>query len=240
MYLGSRILAICPARGGSKGVKLKNLRPVLGVPIVTHVGDLVRGMPEIDRAIVSTDHEEIARVAEAAGLAAPFRRPEALSGDRIGDVDVLCHALAEMERLDGVVYDVVVMLQPTSPLRTAEQVRATYVKLVDEGLDAVWTVSPADLKFHPKKALKVGQGGSLEYCDPDGGAIVARQQLVPVYYRNGISYAFSRACLVERRAKMGARNGAVVIDGPAVSIDTEADFVAVEKVLLAQGRGKPA
>ncbi len=235
MYKNARILAVCPARGGSKGVKLKNLRTVLGVPIVARVGHLVRSIADIDRAVVSTDHEEIVKVAEASGLAAPFRRPEHLSGDRIGDLEVLRHALHECERIDGVRYDVVLMLQPTSPLRTADLVRATFVKLVDEGLDAVWTVSPADIKYHPMKALVVGEGGSLRYWDPEGGQIIARQQLVPVYYRNGLSYAFSRTCLLEHGAIMGARSGAVVAHGPAVSIDTEDDFAAVEKVLLASG-----
>ena len=71
--------------------------------------------------MVSTDHDEIARVAESSGLAAPFRRPEALSGDRIGDLEVLTNALEEMEAIDTVRYDVVLMLQPTSPLRRPEQ-----------------------------------------------------------------------------------------------------------------------
>jgi CMP-N,N'-diacetyllegionaminic acid synthase len=238
MYSGSRILAVCPARGGSKGVKLKNLRPVLGVPIVARVGHLMADLPEVDRAVVSTDHDEIARVAEASGLSAPFRRPESLSGDRIADIDVLRHALTEMERIDSCRYDVVLMLQPTSPLRTAAQVRATYTKLIDEGLDAVWTVSPADLKYHPKKALVVGERGSLGFYDPEGGKIIARQQLVPVYYRNGLSYAFSRHCVLEHGAIMGERSGAVITEGPAVSIDTAEDFAAVERV-LAPHSGKP-
>lgn len=235
MYHGKRLLAVCPARGGSKGVKLKNLRPVGGVAIVARVGHLMRELPEIDRAVVSTDHDEIARVAEASGMAAPFRRPPALSGDRIGDIDVLRHAIVEMEQIDGVIYDAAIMLQPTSPLRTAEQVRATFVKLVDEDLDAVWTVTPADLKYHPKKALTVGPNGALAYYDPDGGRIVARQQLQPVYYRNGLSYAFARRCLLELGAIMGARNGAVVTTGPAISIDTEEDFAAVEAAMAVRG-----
>ncbi len=85
----------------------------------------------IDRAVVSTDHEEIASAAQAAGLDAPFRRPETLSGDRIADWDVLEHALREMEAQDGVTYDIVLMLQPTSPGRTAVHVEQTLRKLVD-------------------------------------------------------------------------------------------------------------
>ena len=81
-----RILAIVPARGGSKGVPLKNIREINGAPLVGLVGQVVQEVAMIDRAVVSTDHEDIARVAESFGLEAPFRRPEDLSGDRIGDL----------------------------------------------------------------------------------------------------------------------------------------------------------
>ena len=151
MIDGKLVLAVVPARGGSKGIALKNLRPVRGVPMVARVGDCVKAVAEIDRAVVSTDHEEIAAVAEAAGLAAPFRRPEAISGDRIGDIDVLRHALAEMERIDARAYDIVLMLQPTSPLRRPEHVAAALGMLVEGDWDAVWTVSESDSKAHPLK-----------------------------------------------------------------------------------------
>ncbi len=93
MISGKTILAIVPARGGSKGIELKNLRQVGGRPLVARVGDVVRELPEIDRAIVSTDHPEIARVAQESGLDAPFRRPEVISGDQISDFEVLIHVL---------------------------------------------------------------------------------------------------------------------------------------------------
>ena len=94
-------------------------------------GHVVAKCNFIDRAVVSTDNAEIARVAVEAGLAAPFLRPDSLSGDRIGDWDVLVHALNSMEALDGTRYDIVVMLQPTSPSRTPQHVRNTVTRLVD-------------------------------------------------------------------------------------------------------------
>ena len=115
MIENKKILAVCPARGGSKGIPLKNLRPFLGIPLVARVGNLVSDIPAIDRAIVSTDHQEIAEIARQSGLDAPFFRPEDLSGDQISDAQVLIHALNEMERIDKVQYDIVIMLQPTSP-----------------------------------------------------------------------------------------------------------------------------
>jgi len=230
MISRKRILAVVPARGGSKGVKLKNLKEVRGVPIVARVADCIQKVPNIDRGVISTDHDDIAAVAETAGLAAPFRRPENLSGDRIGDWPVLVNALEEMERIDGVTYDVVVMLQPTSPLRTPEQVNAVIEKLISEDLDSVWSVTETDLKYHPLKALAMTDSG-LDFYDPEGSKIIARQQLTPVYHRNGIAYAMTRTCLLEYGNIKGERCGAVVIDGPSVSIDTLEDFDACERIL---------
>lgn len=231
MYNGKRILAVVPARGGSKGIKLKNLRPVLGVPMVARAGQVAGDVTCLDRAVVSTDHDEIASVAEAAGLLAPFRRPEHLSGDRVGDLEVLTHALEVTEKLDDCRYDVVVMLQPTSPQRRPEHVVATIAKLVDENWDAVWTVSETDSKAHPLKQLTVGEQGRMEYYDSGGGRVIARQQLEPVYHRNGIAYAITRSCLLEQGTIKGARTAALVLNGHFVSIDTEWDIGLVEFVM---------
>lgn len=227
MIQGRRVLAVCPARGGSKGIPLKNLRPFLGVPLVARVGQLVAQLPLVDRAVVSTDHEEIAAVARASGLDDPFRRPESLAGDRVADAPVLLHALEETERLDGLRYDVVVMLQPTSPLRRAEDVARCIEQLVEGGWDAVWTVSETDSKHHPLKQL-VLEGGALRHYQPEGAEIVARQQLRPVYHRNGVAYAVTRRCLMEERTLFGPRTAALVVEGHHVSIDTLFDLELAE------------
>lgn len=232
--IGNRhVLAVVPARGGSKGIPLKNLRPVLGVPMVARVGEIVRALPTIDRAVVSTDHEEIARVAEANGISAPFRRPPEISGDRIGDWDVLVHALREMERLDGITYDIIVMLQPTSPLRRPEHVLAAMEMLVEGGWDAVWTLSETDSKEHPLKQLTL-TAGELDYYDPAGRGVIARQQLKPVYHRNGIAYAITRDCLVNQGGIKGGRTGGLVLEGHFVSIDTEWDIALTEFIMRSQ------
>jgi CMP-N-acetylneuraminic acid synthetase len=232
MFRDRRILAVVPARGGSKGIKLKNLRPVGGVPLVARVGHVVAKCMFVDRAVVSTDHSEIARVAVEAGLAAPFFRPAWLSGDRVSDWDVLTHALTTIEAIDGTQYDVVVMLQPTSPARTPEHVRNTVARLVENGLDAVWTVSETDSKSHPLKQLVIKSDDSLDWYDPAGANIVARQQLEPVYHRNGVVYAITRTCLVEQKTIKGARTGALIIDGPVINIDTEHDLELANLLIL--------
>lgn len=234
MIQGRRVLAVVPARGGSKGIPLKNLRQIRGQTLVARVGAIIAAIPEIDRSVVSTDHEDIAEEAESAGIDAPFRRPPELSGDQVGDYDVLIDALGRVETLDQCRYDIVLMLQPTSPLRTPAHVTATLRMLVDGRWDSVWTVSPTDTKAHPLKQLVLSADGALDYYDPRGAQIIARQQLTAVYHRNGIAYAMTRECLVEQKAIKGERNGALVVDGEHVSIDTERDLTTVEALLARQ------
>ncbi len=239
MISGQRILVVVPARGGSKGIPMKNLLPVAGKPLLVHTAELVRALDWVDRAVVSTDHLVIRQTAMEHGLEAPFMRPTELSGDRIGDVDVLAHALKATEDDDGQHYDIVVMLQPTSPLRRVDHVRQTVNKLINEDLDAVWTVSLTDLKSHPLKQLTVGENGRMDYFDPRGSSIIARQQLEPVYHRNGVAYALRRKTLLEHQSLMGERAGAVVIEEPQVSIDTPADVEKVEAAMIANGSSSP-
>jgi len=224
-----RILAVCPARGGSKGIPLKNLAPFLGIPLVARVGQLIEEIPIIDRAVVSTDHPEIADIAKKSGLDAPFLRPPDLSGDRISDAPVLIHALKEMERRDAVRYDIVVMLQPTSPLRRPEHVIRAIEMLVNEQWDAVWTVSETDSKSHPLKQLTI-DSGRIDYYDKAGNKIIARQQLTPVYHRNGVAYVMTRNCLTKGRSIMGTRTGALILDEHLVSIDTMWDLELAEYI----------
>jgi len=239
MIHGKRVLAVVPARGGSKGVPLKNIQPLLDVPLLVWVAPVVKAVPLIDRTVVSTDHPEIARVARQAGLDVPFMRPAELSADRVPDWPVLVHALEEMEQLHSTRYDVIVMLQPTSPLRTAAEVRRAIEMLVEENWDAVWTVSVSDSKYHPLKQLVVNDR-TLDFYDPEGGAIVARQQLSKLYHRNGVAYVLTRECLLEQRSKRGKRTGALVSEDFHVSIDTRTDFKLVECFMKNRGIVRPA
>ncbi len=234
MLENKTILVVVPARGGSKGVNLKNIRTINGVPLVSLVGRVVKQLPYVDRAIVSTDHPEIARIAERSGLDVPFIRPEKLSEDMVADWHVLQHALLECEKIDNKEYDVVVMLQPTAPFREAEHVTETVQKLIKGRYDAVWTVSKTDSKAHPLKQLVIRKD-NLDYYDPAGANIIARQQLAPVYHRNGVAYAMTRDCILNKKKIMGDRTSFVIIDEPMVNIDTELDFKLAEFLLKSKG-----
>ena len=225
-----RILVVVPARGGSKGVKLKNIRPINGIPLVALVGRLVNQLPYVDRAVVSTDHPKIAEIAKESGLDVPFLRPQELSGDIVADGPVLHHALLACEKIDKQQYDVVVMLQPTSPFRKPSHVTAAVNKLIEGGYDAVWTVSESDSKAHPLKQLVI-ENDRLDYYDPAGAAIIARQQLKPVYHRKGVAYVMTRELIADKKAIKGAKTSCVVIEDMLVNIDTELDFKLAEFML---------
>lgn len=231
MFEDQNVLAVVPARGGSKGVPEKNIRPLGGKPLIAHTAECIRQIPWIDRAVVSTDSDRIAAAAEAAGLDAPFRRPAGLSGDRVGDFDVLEHALQTVEQIDGELFDIILMLQPTSPFRTEQHLLQCVETLVAEHRDTVWTVSPVDAKVHPLKQLRPTEDGGMTLWDPHGQTIIARQQLGPSYIRNGAVYAFTRQCLLEQRTIYGRSMGCVLIEEPLVNIDTLDDFARAETLL---------
>ena len=231
MFSGQSVLVVVPARGGSKGIPLKNLVKLAGKSLIQLVGRVVEQLEFVDRAIVSTDHLEIREEALRSGLSAPFLRPENLSGDRVSDWRVLVHALDEIEKIDNQTYDIVLMLQPTAPLREPKDVIATIEKLIDENWDSVWTVSETDSKGHPLKQMVLSEDGCLDYYEAEGAQIIARQQLMPVYHRNGVAYAFTRDCLVNQQSIKGVRNAGLVLSGEQINIDTKWDIRLAEYII---------
>ena len=230
MYKEKKILAVIPARGGSKGVPKKNIYPLNGRPLIEYTADLVRDLTIVDKAVVSTDSEEIKKVANAVGLETPFTRPDHLSGDLVADWDVLIHALNYVEASDGCSYPIILILPPTCPFRKTEHVERAVEKLVSDSFDSVWAVSKTDSKGHPLKQFRVSDG-RVTYYDEGGKHIIARQQLDDVYHINGAVFAMTRDCVVNKKSKAGDRIGAVVVADPLVNIDTPEDIMYAEFLL---------
>jgi CMP-N-acetylneuraminic acid synthetase len=232
MFANLSVLAVIPARGGSKGIPKKNIAPLAGKPLISYTTELISHLPWIDKTVVSTDSSEIAEVAQQSSGIDIVWRPENISGDRIADRDVLHHALIEAEAIDRTTYDLVLMLQPTSPLRTKENVTECIATLVEGKWDAVWTVSVTDLSYHPRKQLTLDADGRLGFFVPGGEAIVARQELTPVFHRNGVCYALKRELLLNTEGIWAPeKTTAVVIPGHHISIDTPEDLLAVEATM---------
>jgi len=173
-----RVLGVIPARGGSKGIPRKNLAPLAGRPLLAYTCDAARDSERLDRVIVSTDDEEIAEVARSNGVEAPFVRPAALSADDASMLDVLLHAL---DAVGGA--DAVVLLQPTSPLRTAAHVDEAVDRFAASGADSVVSVVRVPHAFSPGSLLRLDDGRLVPLLD---GEQARRRQDKPVLYaRNG-------------------------------------------------------
>ena len=132
-----------------------------------------------------------------------------------------------LKKLMGVRYDLVIMLQPTSPLRTSAQVEEAIKLLIEKNYDSVWTVSKIDPKYHPLKLLQV-VNGVLDFYDSRGSAIIARQQLTELYCRNGAAYVMTRDCILYQKTIKGAKAGAYVMKDAMISVDTPQDLHLVE------------
>ncbi len=229
MIKNKKILAIVPARGGSKGIKLKNLKKIKGKSLVSIVGSLVAKTKIIDTAVISTDHAKIAKEAIRSGLKFYSFRPKKISGDRISDSEVLYQALILTEKREKKRYDIIVMLHPTSPLRKPIDVIGAIKLLIKKNLDSVWTVSKTDTKFHPLKQLVI-KNKKISYYSQKGKFIIARQQLSNIYHRNGVAYVIKRDFLKKYKKIIGKNSGAYLIKNQQISIDTLDDLKKTEKL----------
>ena len=231
MINNKKILAVVPARGGSKGIPMKNLKKINGASLIELVARIINDIPIIDRSIVSTDNDLIKKESIKYGLDAPFKRSPELSGDLIGDHPVLKEALLKMEEIDKTVYDIIIMLQPTSPLRLKSDVIGAIKMIVNGNYESVWTVSKTDLKFHPDKQLII-KNGNLKFYSENGNKIIARQQLKETFYRNGVAYVITRECLLKESNLLGENCSAYVTEKENISIDTLEDIEKVRKIMI--------
>lgn len=223
MLDNKKVLAVIPARGGSKGIPKKNMQKINGNSLVGLAIKCANQVESVDRVIVSTDCTEIGKEAEAYGGSFPFIRPKSLASDEAGDIGVINHALRSMETIDRCQYDIVVMLQPTSPIRSARQVNNVILYLQEHGYDSVWTVSPTDEKYHPFKQIVV-EAGRLRYIMKEGEQMLPRQRLQQTYHVNGVAYALTRECVLEQKTRLGTFTGAYTIPTATVNIDTFEDL----------------
>lgn len=225
-------LAIVPARGGSKGIPGKNLSVVGGMTLVARAVRCALETALFDAVVVSTDDEAIAKEGLAAGALVPFLRPAALSTDEAPVVDAVRHVLSELEQ-DRPRFDLVALLEPTSPLRTVEVVRDVVAAAEQSLADAGFSVSRVPTRYHPLKQFTRDPGGLARYFMSAGEWVVRRQELGDTFVRNGMCYAVRRSALDAGHGVLGASPALVVIDGPVVNIDDLDDLDLARRLLAA-------
>ena len=227
-----RVLAVVPARGGSKGLPGKNLRPLAGLPLIEHSLRFAAMCPQIERTIVSTDSEEIAEVARTLG-AEVLARPGELAQDETPTWPVLRHALDTVDP-DGERYDLLLLLDPTAPARLARDLEAALSALAREpAADGV--VSVAEPDFNPIWQCVVERDGRLEHLVPEGARYLRRQDAPRVLFIAGVLYLW-RTAFVRREPKSWFRGRLLPLEIErvrAVSIDRSEDLEALAALVAA-------
>jgi CMP-N,N'-diacetyllegionaminic acid synthase len=216
-------LVIIPARGGSKGVKNKNIFPINNVPLISYTINLLSNLPWLEHKVVSTDSIEIMKISSNLGIKETELRPNELSGDNVGDLPVLRHELLQYENSRGILIDFVIMLQPTSPIRFEKFINDAARQLVDSGVHSLLSIKPVDLKYHPYKQFII-EDNELNLFDPKGLSIIQRQQLQNTYIRDGVFYGFSRNFILDQNSKIGAKSSYIINPYPSINIDTIEDI----------------
>ncbi|HWQ88254.1 acylneuraminate cytidylyltransferase family protein [Brevundimonas sp.] len=225
MIGGRSVLAVITARGGSKGLPRKNLAQFRGEPLIAWTIQAAQAANSIDRLILSSDDPEIIETARALGCEAPFQRAPELASDTAASVDVVLDAA---DRVPG--YDIVVLLQPTSPLRTAGDIEATLTLMAEKG--APGAVSVSEAPCHPYLIFRRDAAGRLSpFVEKPADIGWRRQDLPPAYRVNGAVYAADLAWLRAGRAmcKAGETAAYEMPVERSVDIDTLEDLRAAER-----------
>lgn len=229
------MVALIPARGGSRGLPNKNLRPLGGTPLIAHSIRCAQASAGITRVIVSTDNPAIADLARAHGAEAPFLRPAALAGDETPMLPVLQHAVSELER-SGPRLEAIVLLQPTSPLRSVEDVEACLALFRGGDCDAVISVSPVHKS--PYRNMVIEHDGYLRLLLSPERPLGRRQDEPPVYDINGAVYVFSRAALMDEQSTLPRRSKLWLMPHErSIDIDSAFDLALAEFVLSQPAAG---
>lgn len=223
------MLAVIPARGGSKGIPHKNIKHLAGKPLIAYTIEAALESGIFEKVIVSTDSRKIAEISKQYGAEVPFVRPDEISGDLVSSDEVILHAL-DFFKGKGKEFDYVCKLQPTSPLRTAEHVREAYQLMKEKNADFV--VSVCECEHSPLWAGVLGEDRSLDNFIKEDAKRACRQEL-PTYYRlNGAIYMGKTEAFCENKSFIGKNAFAYVMkQEESVDIDTSIDFEVAEVII---------
>jgi CMP-N,N'-diacetyllegionaminic acid synthase len=225
-----KVLGVIPARGGSKGIPNKNIKPLVGKSLVERTYETARKCPSLDRIILSTDDEKIAELGKSLGIEVPFIRPKELATDTTPMFDVIYHVLVELQHKDNYYPDVVLILQPTTPLRKSEYIE-TAVKLLKDN-DSVCSLIQVPDDMSPYYLMKITDAGLVDYFMEEGKKIKRRQDAPKAYKRDGSIYLTKTSVIFEKKSLYGDKCVPLFVDSKnSINIDTEEDWHKAEELI---------
>jgi CMP-N,N'-diacetyllegionaminic acid synthase len=226
------VLGVIPARGGSKGIPVKNLAPLCGRPLLAYTADAVKESKKLTRTIVSTEDERIADCARSLALEVPFIRPSSLAADDAPMLPVLQHAIDAM-RADGFDADMVVLLQPTSPLRRGEHIDAAVTWLERVRGDSVVSVVAVPHQFNPTSVMRVEEGLLKPFLD--GPSVTRRQDKPQLFARNGPAVLAVHTRVIQGGSLYGDESWPLLMTAEdSLDIDTPWDLRLAESIIAAR------
>jgi CMP-N-acetylneuraminic acid synthetase len=229
------IIGLITARGGSKSIPGKNIKSLAGKPLIAWTIEVALQCKELSRVIVSTDDEKIAEVARQWGAEVPFIRPAELSQDDSPHISVVLHTIHWLEEQECFCPDYIMLLQPTSPFSTSEDMQNVIQLAKDRHAVAVMSVCEA--AKHPYKTYKIIENGTLEYFIPSDIGYKYRQSLPKVYEENGAIYLNNRLSLLQDQTFLPKGAIAYVMpEARSLDIDTPWNFYVADLVLRNQGQ----
>ena len=225
-----RVLGLIPARAGSKGLPSKNVRILRGKPLIGWTIQQAISSKYLDSVLVSTDSEQIASIARNYGATVPFLRPLNLALDNSPTLDVALHALDFFEKT-SVSFDILILLEPTSPLRKTSDIDGIIENLVEKYTDFDAVVSLGEVNTHPSNMKKISGTKVIPYANEESQNF-RRQDLPPVYFPFGVGYAVKVPTLRSERTFYPSRtSGYIISREQCVEIDDLMDFIIVESLI---------
>jgi len=225
------VLAVIPARGGSKSVPRKNITPIFGRPLIAYTIDAAKRSKYITHFVLSSEDDEIISIAKKYGAPVPFKRPAELATDQAATLPVVQHALREMEARENIRFSFVVLLQPTTPMRQPEDIDAVVKKIIETGADSVVSVCDVDA-YHPARMRKIVDDRLVELPIREPREMARRQDLPRIYIRNGAVYAVRRDVLMDRNSMIGTVSRPYVMPiERSVNIDGKLDLLMAQLLM---------
>lgn len=229
MYKDKRILAIIPARGGSKGIPNKNIIDLCGKPLIQYSIDAAKNSKYIDKVIISTDSEKIAEVSKRYGADVPFLRPESISGDSAKSSDVVVHSIEFLESECEEKYDYIILLQPTSPLRTTKHIDEAISVCIDNNKESL--VSVKEVSENPV-IMRTIENDKLNEVLRFNGDNLRRQDLPKFYIFNGSIYITTVDFIKNKRIFVDDSTIPFIMDYKvSIDIDNMIDLKVAEYII---------